>query len=297
MPELPLTISIGPLPSGQRYTPQGLVDAINARIKASTQESLALFSVGSVAPTSNQGPWLKNGVEWWVWSDTTGAYVPVQANELTLGYKAATTAPDPAKYKLWIRLADDGEPLDINYSNGSVWRDIYGAIFETLPTTDQMNAAITLANKAYPASAQLSGSQSVPIDGNLHKIDFNFAFINTESNYDTANSKYVCPMAGIYRVDANLIADNDTVSPGTPASMEISIVIAINGAVGPTTPTSGTSVASPPGDRWYPQVTGLISAGPGGSIEVYMSATDTVNTGNLIIAPQSQFFIELVQKL
>lgn len=52
------------------------MDAIVARLSLETQAQLTLFVTGSVAPTSNMGPWLKDGNTWYVWDSVTGAYVP-----------------------------------------------------------------------------------------------------------------------------------------------------------------------------------------------------------------------------
>lgn len=42
------------------------------------------FQVGGVQPSSNVGPWLKDGTEWWVWDETTKTYVPITVNPLSL---------------------------------------------------------------------------------------------------------------------------------------------------------------------------------------------------------------------
>lgn len=76
MPILPVTFVASPLPDGFKATPQALMDAIVARLELETQEQLTLFVTGSVEPTSDMGPWLKDNNSWYVWSDTAGAYVP-----------------------------------------------------------------------------------------------------------------------------------------------------------------------------------------------------------------------------
>jgi hypothetical protein len=73
---LPVSFRLTPLPDGGSYTPQQLAEAIVARLNLDTQESLALFQIGSVLPTSDEGPILKDGVSWWVWNDEDGEYVP-----------------------------------------------------------------------------------------------------------------------------------------------------------------------------------------------------------------------------
>ena len=73
---LPVTFRGSALPSNFRGTPQQLFDAMIARLYLDTQEALALFKTGSVLPTSDEGPFLLNGQEWYVWDSGTGAYIP-----------------------------------------------------------------------------------------------------------------------------------------------------------------------------------------------------------------------------
>lgn len=73
---LPVTFRGSPLPSDFKGTPQQLWEAMVARLTMDTQETLALFGTGAVLPTSDEGPFLLNGVEWYVWDSGTGAYVP-----------------------------------------------------------------------------------------------------------------------------------------------------------------------------------------------------------------------------
>lgn len=275
------------------------MDAMVARLSIQSDESFSLFTIGSTAPTSNVGPWLKDGITWYVWDSVTGSYVPEILTYQSLRYVASDTPPSSAIYTFWIKLVA-GKAVGIYYYSGGAWKDVYEDKFATYSTTTQMNSAIaaavaglTLAAKKYPASAQLTAPQTIAIDGAYHKVLFNSGFINPDSAYDSANSKYVCPVDGIYRVTSNLQVNN---SGGTASAMELGITVAKNGVIaGPSAPISGSAVASPPGDRWYPQVSGLISALAGNELEVYLTAEDGVDTDNIEIAAQSQFFIELVQ--
>lgn len=73
----PIINQFGNFPEG--YCPtsyQQLGDDLVARIISMLPSSVGTFVTGSVEPTSNQGPWLKNGNEWWFWSDSAGAYRP-----------------------------------------------------------------------------------------------------------------------------------------------------------------------------------------------------------------------------
>jgi hypothetical protein len=58
------------------------------------------------------------------------------------------------------------------------------------------------------------------------------------------------------------------------------------------------SVASPPGLRWYPQVSSLVQLATGDVAEIALSLQDTVNTGNVVVAASnSTATFLLVRKL
>jgi hypothetical protein len=104
MTPLPVTVQIAPLDPAFRGTPQDLVDAIEERITIETDENAAVIATGSTAPTSNIGPWLKDGNTWYVWNELTGSYVP-QILELLPGvniYDALN--PKPFKAQLTADL-------------------------------------------------------------------------------------------------------------------------------------------------------------------------------------------------
>ncbi len=299
MTTLPVTFRGAPLPVDFSGTPQAFFDAMVARLSIQTDTNFSIFTIGSSAPTSNSGPWLKNGVTWYVWDAGTGAYIPEILESRSLRYVASASAPSQALYTFWIELDGSGKAIALKYYSGGAWKDVYEDKFATYSTTAQMNSAIAaavaginLAMIKSPASAKLTGNQTIAIDGTLYKVLFNSAVVNPNSAYDAANSKYVCPKNGIYRVTTNIQVDN---SGGDATAMEIAVRISVNGAAGPNDPVSGTAVASPPGGRWYPQVDGLIAATAGDAIEVYFSAEDGVDAASVIIAAQSQFFVEMVQ--
>lgn len=297
MATLPVSFRASPLPAQGKWTPQQFLDAIVSRLSLDTDTTLCLFNVGATAPTYNAGPWLKDGITWYVWDDVTAAYVPEVIESPSLKYIASATAPDNNVYTFWIELNGAGKAIAIKYYSGGAWKDVYEDKFALYSTTVQMNAAIaaafTTATKKYPASAQLTADQTIAIDTTYHKVLFNSEVIDPNSAYDAANSKYVCPVNGIYRVTANLQVNNNG---GAAAAMELGITVAKNGVIaGPAAPISGAAVASPPGSRWYPQVGGYINALAGNELEVFLTASDGVNAANVDVAAQSQFFIELVQ--
>src|SRR4051812_16409201 len=107
---LPVTIQIGALPPAVKWTPQQLADAMVARMRLVTAQTFALFVSGSTEPSSNVGPWLKNGNSWYVWSNTTGNYVPITIPASSLGYFIGSASPDHTVYNFWIETTVGGSP-------------------------------------------------------------------------------------------------------------------------------------------------------------------------------------------
>lgn len=72
-----LTVTVGNLPEG--YCPatfQQFANDFAARLIVTPNQNNSTFVTGSVEPTSNVGPWLKNCEEWFVFDDATGRYRP-----------------------------------------------------------------------------------------------------------------------------------------------------------------------------------------------------------------------------
>lgn len=263
----------------------------------SPSNSIAIITYGSVLPTSDVGPFLLNGVSWYVWDVGTGAYVAQTVTPESLRYVAQNAAPDHAKYIFWIALDGSGKAQSIQYYYSGAWHDIYEDKFASYSTTTAMNAAISAAigsASLYPAAALLTGDQTVAVDGSHYKVLFDSPFIDTGSNYAVATSQYIAPVNGVYQVNANLQIDNDTADPAT---LELGLRVGINGnTVASEYPTSGASVPTPSGLRWYPQVSGFINASAGDAIAIYLGGSDSLMTGNVTVAHQSQFFVNLLQR-
>lgn len=73
-----LQVSMAQLPEG--FCPasmQELANAIAERLIVSPNQSFTSFAAGSVEPSSNVGPWLKDCLVWFVFDDNTARYVPI----------------------------------------------------------------------------------------------------------------------------------------------------------------------------------------------------------------------------
>jgi hypothetical protein len=122
---IPLTFRAAPFPEGYVAGPEQMKNDLVARLYAESTESISFFASGSVAPSSNVGPWLKNGEEWYVWSSTLAMYVPQVIGSESLGYVAQLAAPDPTIYTFWIELNGSGKAIAIKYYSGGAWKDVY----------------------------------------------------------------------------------------------------------------------------------------------------------------------------
>lgn len=291
MSNLPITIQMGALPASGKWTPQELADLMVARMSLVTAATFALFVTGATEPSSNVGPWLKNGNEWYVWNSSTGDYQPITISQESLGYFIGAVAPNPLIYQFWIETTAGGSPLSVKIFYSGSWVDVYAAqlaSYQTIAafnaaianysTTAQMNAAIAAAVggiNSYPAQANLSVPQSIQVDSAVHIIQLNQALINPSSNFDITTYRYTATVGGFYFVSASLQVDNNT---GVVATMEMILTVYKNGVA--TSVGIGANTPSPNGSRWFPAFGGLmISLAPGDYIDLRLTLDDGTNTG------------------
>jgi hypothetical protein len=120
----PFQIQTSPLPSGDSLTLNDFLELLPEQIQIILNEGFSTFVTGSVAPSTNEGPWLKNGTEWWVWSDSSGGYIPLVLEGTVRKTYVQSTAPTGTiqENELWIQT--DGVQTVIEsfiYLNGG-WR-------------------------------------------------------------------------------------------------------------------------------------------------------------------------------
>jgi hypothetical protein len=317
---LPVFIQMGALPPDVKWKPQQLADAMVARMRLVTAQTFALFVSGSTEPTSNVGPWLRGGTEWWVWSDTAGAYVPITVPSESLGYYIGSVAPDQNTTNFWIQTDDSGSPLALKIYYSGAWTDVYAAQFAdyltiaaaastyaplasptltgtpTVPTaapgTNTTQAASTAFVQAavggivvtpfaaYPAQG-VASAQTVPADGTSTKVALASAPINpAPAPFDTAQNRYVAPAAGYYRVDFSCQFDN---VDATPATMEIIAGLFKNGVLVGNGLGDTDGTPSPNGDRWSPSFSGIVQLAANDYLEVFVEANDGVGTGDVTL--------------
>jgi hypothetical protein len=266
---VPITITASPLPSNFQGNPQQFMDALVARLNVVTAvDSVAIVSQGAVAPTSNVGPWLKDGTTWYVWSTASGSYVPVSADYQTLKYVASVTAPDWRVYDLWIQLNATGTAaIGIAYwdSAGVTWRNVYDSTF--LAYNEQIATASTL----YP----FRGDGRVDVDTvfagagtaePVFDLDVTFA-----PNGGFAASTFTAPVGGYFRFDAKVALE---CTAGAPTGNEIIFGLQKNGVPLPNDATTFPIEDGVLGIRNY-SLSSLLSLNFGDQIKLYASITTT----------------------
>lgn len=282
--QIPLNFRAAPLDEGFVGNLQQFADELVSRLYAESTDSIAFFAAGSVAPTSNVGPWWKNDEEWYKWDTVTGAYVPQSIGQAALKWIASASAPDQTIYTFWIELDGAGKAIDIKYYSGGAWKDIYEDKFATYSTTAQMNAAIAAAiggQQTYAAlafGATTPYAQSIPVDAAYHKLELDGVHFDPSGVFNIAASRFVAPAAGVYHLDVGTQFDNDT---GTAATMEVIISLYKNGIASGEGIGDADSTPSPNGSRWTPQFSGLITLAQNDFLEVWVVASDGVNSGNI----------------
>lgn len=125
-----LIVQMGPIPTTFRGTPAEFAVEMVRRMKIVSPTGTNFFVIGDVEPTSNQGPWLKGGTQWWVFSEDTKRYVPldISASE-TRWYWMGNSVPPDINPPVWLKTTRDqtdtdssfGEPIGWYQWNGSAW--------------------------------------------------------------------------------------------------------------------------------------------------------------------------------
>jgi hypothetical protein len=279
-PPVAFDITLAPLPVNFEGTPQEFAQAMVDRLTITPAIPWSSFITGSVIPTSDNGPLLYNSgsgnKEWRVWDTGTGAYTYLTVNG------AGLVAGSVPISKFATDLANASSVFTLNSSGVPTFKT--GSLGDTLrmgASGPEFQTTVPLTFAPVRATA-VTVPQSVPIDTVLHKIIADSELFDPQSVYDAVNSRYVAPTTGIYAVSASVQVDNNG---GVQADMEIAIGTSINGnPVLATRISSGTSVPSPSGERWYPQCNGLIALTAGDQLEIYMSAQDGVNGANVDVS-------------
>jgi hypothetical protein len=283
------------LPVGFRGTPQQIADAIAERLELVTQQTFALFSVGATEPTSDIGPWAKDGNTWYYFDSETGAYVPFVIPQASLQFQISQTEPTEDGINVWYEIDANGVPEAIKLrvvSGGSVtWQSAYYLKSEVF-TQAETNLAI-IQQARYAARGEPNAVNSYNIDAANHKITMDGKIFDASGAYDESNSRYTAQVKGIHEVNALIYLDNNG---GAAAAMQAGVRIMKNGAVAGTDMGGAVNnTPSPAGSFWQVRLADKILLDAGDYIELALNAQDGVNAAQLDVNTDSHWEIALIQ--
>lgn len=133
-----LVISAAPIDPAFEGTPQEFFDHIVERMKIIAPFGISTFVISDTIPSSNVGPLLRGGTQWWVWDEALSTYVPLDVSEsVDPPYQVSATPPADTAVPLWLQT-DAGHTKFYQaylYMNGA-WRPLLG-IVESGPTSSR----------------------------------------------------------------------------------------------------------------------------------------------------------------
>jgi hypothetical protein len=149
-----LFIQMAQLPVTFKGTPQELSIEMVKRMRIVSPNGVNFIYIGDVEPTSNVGPWLKGGTQWWVWDDNTNRYKPQDLSaSFTAPYAIGNSTPSVNNPPVWLRTTQDatdlaptsyGEPIGWYIFDGQAW----------IPFNSVVNSGSTASRPSSPADFQ-----------------------------------------------------------------------------------------------------------------------------------------------
>lgn len=277
---VPVSFRVSPFPTNADYTNQEFADAFVARLSIESPTTISFFVSGPTAPTSNVGPWLKNGVTWYVWDTPTGAYVPQVVEAQSLKYIFQNGAPDHNFYTFWGSLDGSGKAQSIQYFSSGAWHDVYEDTFALYSKTTDMNTAIdnkiAAALLPYSTTVQMNaaidaavagqsfgkGAFQVSMGSSQHQAIATsdsgtivpiFNVVNADPDSCFSGNKFTCPANGYYIFNVILQVnadDSNTTDLGTICGIFKNAGVALAGnalqsQVNPAAATSQTVTVGP----------------------------------------------------
>ena len=119
---------MGRLPATFIGTPQDLADEMVQRMAIVSPSGTNFFVVGDTEPASNVGPWLKNGTQWWVFSEATKRYAPLDISaSFTAAFFEQASTPSSSNPNVWLRTTQDATDTDPSRGDAIGWYQFNGA--------------------------------------------------------------------------------------------------------------------------------------------------------------------------
>jgi hypothetical protein len=190
-------VSTSSLPAGWKGDPQALNQAIAERLVVTPSEPWSSFVRGSVAPTSDVGPWLTDEGEWKVWSTEAGAYVPLVVDGGAVKDASVAVAALAAVQAKAVLVSDaDGKVSTLTGTAGQVLEvDAAGKPAFVTPQVSFFDVT-------------LSVDQTYPSDETQQIVNFDTVVAQGGVAFDTAGHKLPVPAGSVWWVSLRLQVEN-----------------------------------------------------------------------------------------
>lgn len=123
-----LLVQMAPFPLTFKGTPQDMAGEMIRRMKIVSPTGTNFIFIGDTEPTSNVGPWLKDGTKWYVFNDDLKRYVPLDISDSeTRWFHLGNSAPASTTPQVWLRTTLDATEAAPSYGNPISWYFFNGA--------------------------------------------------------------------------------------------------------------------------------------------------------------------------
>jgi len=145
-----LLIQLARIPPTFKGTPDEFAQLLVRRMKIVSPTGTNFIFIGDVEPSSNVGPWLKGGTQWWVFDAATKRYVPLDISESeTKWFQVGNTTPTTSDPPVWLKTTKDqteadpsiGQPISWHVFDGTNWIPFDGVV-RSGPTASRPSGAV-----------------------------------------------------------------------------------------------------------------------------------------------------------
>lgn len=117
-----LIVQMSRLPETLKATPQQWIEEAVRRMKIVSATGTNFIYIGDSEPTSNVGPWLRDGTKWYVYDEEIKRYVPQDISDSeTRWFWIGAIAPSSSTPPIWLRTTADATEENPTYGNPLGW--------------------------------------------------------------------------------------------------------------------------------------------------------------------------------
>lgn len=148
-----LFITAAKLPATFKGTPQQLADALVRRMKIVSPTGTSFIFTGDAEPTSNVGPWLRDGTRWYVFDEETKRYIPLDISDSeTQWFQVGPTTPATGDPPVWLRSTRTPTDDDLSIGSPIGWYVFDGTNW--VPFNNLVTSGPTASRPATPVEYQ-----------------------------------------------------------------------------------------------------------------------------------------------